>query len=67
MGRPVKIDGYCATLPASMGGNKTPIIDEDELYNKKESWVKTYHAKLIRGGSPSEYKEAPKRLRRLNP
>src|SRR5690606_1644457 len=26
-GRPIEIDGYALTLPASMGGNKTPIID----------------------------------------
>lgn len=32
LGRPTKIDGYSATLPASMGGNKTPIIDENELF-----------------------------------
>lgn len=25
MGRPIRIDGYCATLPASMGGNKNTI------------------------------------------
>ncbi|MFA6618638.1 MAG: DNA cytosine methyltransferase [Candidatus Neomarinimicrobiota bacterium] len=64
-GRPVRINGYCATLPASMGGNKTPIIDEDELYENKESWVESYHSKIMQGGSPSEFKEAPKRLRRL--
>ena len=37
-GRPVKVDGYCCTLTAS-GGNRTPIIDEYELYENKESWV----------------------------
>lgn len=65
MGRPVKIDGYCNTLPASMGGNKTPIIDEEELYSGKSSWVEEYHCGIISGGQPSEFKEAPKRLRRL--
>jgi DNA (cytosine-5)-methyltransferase 1 len=65
LGRPVKIDGYCATLPASMGGNKTPIIDEEELYEGKESWVKSYHEGVMKGGTPLPFQEAPKRLRRL--
>ena len=64
-GRPVKIDGYCATLPASMGGNRTPIIDNEELYNNKESWVIKYHSDLMNGKSPKTFKEAPKRLRRM--
>jgi len=55
LGRPVKIDGYCATLPATMGGNKTPIIDEEELYNGKENWVIQYHAKLMQGEEPLPY------------
>lgn len=65
LGRPVKIEGYCATLPASMGGNKTPIIDELELYNKEKSWVEIYHQGLLNGQTPMEYQIAPKRLRRL--
>jgi DNA (cytosine-5)-methyltransferase 1 len=65
LGRPVKIDGFCATLPASMGGNKTPIIDEEELYDNAEGWVQNYHMSLINGGNPMDFQEAPKRLRRL--
>jgi len=65
LGRPVRIDGYCATLPASMGGNKTPIIDNEELYQGKEAWVKEYHSKLRAGEPALPYQEAPKRLRRL--
>ena len=30
-GRPLSVDKYSSTLPASMGGNKTPIVDEDEI------------------------------------
>lgn len=65
LGRPVKLDGYCATLPASMGGNKTPIIDEDELYNKSTGWVEIYHQKLLSGERASDFQIAPSRLRRL--
>lgn len=65
LGRPIRINGYCATLPASMGGNKTPIIDEEELYDNKPSWVEAYHKRLGQGTIKPEFKEAPKRLRRL--
>ena len=65
VGRPIRIDGYCATLPASMGGNKTPFIDEDELYNGAESFVEQYHKGLSNGTVVPEFKEAPARLRRL--
>lgn len=65
LGRPVKIDGYCATLPATMGGNKTPIIDEEALYAGKDNWIENYHKSIMDGGDPLPYQEAPKRLRRL--
>ena len=64
-GRPIKINGYCATLPASMGGNKTPFIDDDELYNGADSFVEQYHRGLQDGSIVPKFKEAPKRLRRL--
>lgn len=64
-GRPIRINGYCSTLPASMGGNKTPFIDEEELYNGAESFVEAYHKGLADGSIKPEFKEAPKRLRRL--
>ena len=64
-GRPIRINGYCATLPASMGGNKTPFIDEDELYYGAASFVEEYHKGLADGSIVPEFKEVPKRLRRL--
>ena len=64
-GRPIRINGYCATLPASMGGNKTPIIDEEELYNRVDSFVEKYHKGLLDNTISPEFKEAPNRLRRL--
>lgn len=64
-GRPTRINGYCATLPASMGGNLTPIIDEDELRFGKSSWVEEYHRGLVDGSITPVAKEAPGRLRRL--
>ncbi len=65
-GRPINVDDYANTLPASMGGNKTPFIDEDYLYgDAKEDWVVSYHAGLLSKEIEPEFKEAPKRLRRL--
>ena len=64
-GRPLDPDGYASTLPASMGGNRTPIVDDEHLYGDGEAWVVKYHAKLMRGGKPLIGKTAPARLRRL--
>lgn len=65
LGRPIRINGYCATLPASMGGNKTPIIDEEELRHGMKNFVEAYHKGLSEGSIKPESKEAPHRLRRL--
>ena len=65
LGRPTRLDGYCATLPASMGGNKTPIIDEKELYEGKDPWVVSYHERIMKDPSSAEFKPAPDFLRRM--
>lgn len=65
-GRPINVDGYANTLPASMGGNKTPFVDEDYLYGEASSdWVVDYHRGLMEGTIVPEFKEAPERLRRI--
>ena len=63
-GRPLNPDAWSSTLPASMGGNRTPIIDEDHLYDNKESWIEQHHAALMRGEN-TQYTSVPSRLRRL--
>ena len=64
-GRPINVDGYANTLPASMGGNKTPIVDEEYLYGEAaEDWVVAYHRQLL-SGSGGEVEEIPSRLRRI--
>lgn len=64
-GRPLNPDGWSSTLPASMGGNRTPIIDEHHLYEYKESWVEKYHEKLWNGADATPEVTVPKHLRRL--
>lgn len=64
-GRPLKLDGYASTLPASMGGNRTPIIDENALYMDKDEWTHSYHAHLMAGGEPYTLSSAPSCLRRI--
>jgi len=62
-GRPMDLDRPAPTLPASMGGNKTPIIDQEQLEYGADPWVVRYHAHLWGGGKP--WNEAPSRLRRI--
>jgi DNA (cytosine-5)-methyltransferase 1 len=65
-GRPIEIDGYALTLPASMGGNKTPIIDNVVLNDASaKNWVVEYHAHLMKGGEPYFWKDVPEHLRRI--
>jgi DNA (cytosine-5)-methyltransferase 1 len=63
-GRPLNPQGHSSTLPASMGGNKTPIVDEECIFNGSPSYIEEYHRHLMSGGKPRQG-EAPKRLRRL--
>jgi DNA (cytosine-5)-methyltransferase 1 len=64
-GRPMNLEGHSATLPASMGGNRTPIIDDLSLYENQTPWIEEYHAHLAAGGSPVDWQTVPTRLRRL--
>ena len=62
-GRPLQLDAPAKTLPASMGGNATPIIDQEELDHGAEPWVVEYHRRLQQGGTP--LRRVPRRLRRI--
>lgn len=62
-GRPLDLNRPASTLPASMGGNRTPIIDQHQLEHGGPSWVIEYHRRLWNGGKP--YKSIPPRLRRI--
>jgi DNA (cytosine-5)-methyltransferase 1 len=62
-GRPINLSAPALTLPATMGGNRTPVVDQLELEGNSEPWVLAYHDRLWSGGKP--LRRAPKRLRRL--
>lgn len=64
-GRPIDVEGYCNTLTASMGGNRTPIIDEMQLYHGRKAWIEGYHEHLMSGGEPIRKEQIPPYLRRL--
>lgn len=51
-GRHLRLDRPAPTLPASMGGNATPIVDQIELETGKEAWVVGYHRRLMKGAKP---------------
>lgn len=63
-GRALNLDAPAPTLPATMGGNRTPIIDQRQLDGKaNENWVVDYHRRLSAGRGPVQ--KVPKRMRRL--
>lgn len=65
LGRPIKLDGYSATLPASMGGNKTPIIDENALYNNEKPWIEGYRDRVEKDIAVAKSETVPSFLRRM--
>ena len=46
-GRVMGLDRPAPTLPASMGGNRTPIVDDGELHEEAEPWIVSYHNRLF--------------------
>ena len=65
MGRPIDPSRPCQTLPASMGGNQTPIIDVRLLKDPTATdSLKTLHAKAVKGRNISGVK-VPTFLRRI--
>ena len=66
MGRPLDLDNQSNTLPASMGGNKTPILDEKLLIDPNaENWIAEYHKKLKCGDQSLIDITVPQHIRRI--
>lgn len=63
-GRPMDMDKPAPTLPASMGGNRTPIVDQETLETGATQWVEKYHEELQKGGRVAD--SVPPRLRRIS-
>lgn len=63
-GRPMDMNRPAPTLPASMGGNRTPIVDQQTLTDGSEQWVVNYHHSLMNGGAVAD--TVPGRLRRIS-
>jgi DNA (cytosine-5)-methyltransferase 1 len=51
-GRPMDLDRPAPTLPATMGGNRTPIIDVAQLERGATPWVVDYHHRVVIEGEP---------------
>jgi DNA (cytosine-5)-methyltransferase 1 len=63
-GRPLNLEAPALTLPASMGGNRTPIIDQQALeHPEQENWFVSYHKHLSKKGKVAL--NVPAHLRRL--
>lgn len=63
-GRPMDMNRPAPTLPASMGGNRTPIVDQETLETGAKQWVESYHDSLMDGGDVAT--TIPPRLRRIS-
>lgn len=65
-GRAIALDRPAPTLPATMGGNRTPIVDEGDLYDGEPPWAVWYHRRLfVEGKRPLSKLPPEARLRRL--
>jgi DNA (cytosine-5)-methyltransferase 1 len=64
-GRPVDLERPSRTIAASLGGNHTPIIDDDWLADPQlgDKSIRKYHAGIVAGRAPI----VPPAWRRLSP
>jgi DNA (cytosine-5)-methyltransferase 1 len=66
-GRLVNLDAPAQTLPATMGGNRTPVIDLHQLEHRgRRPWLAGYHEHLMAGGEPLAELPPEARMRRLS-
>lgn len=65
LGRPIDLERPCQTLPASMGGNKTPFIDTRLLRDPHaDSWLEQIHGQAL-DGKWARTRRVPAFLRRI--
>ncbi|NTF17042.1 DNA cytosine methyltransferase [Agrobacterium rubi] len=63
-GRPIDPARPAPTMTASAGGNKTHMVDEEQVFGSGKSFSEAYHQHLLEGGTPGAMK-IPASLRRL--
>jgi DNA (cytosine-5)-methyltransferase 1 len=63
-GRPVDPSRPSPTITASAGGNKTHLVDEEQVFGGGRSFSEAYHAHLSKGGAPGAL-QIPSTLRRM--
>jgi DNA (cytosine-5)-methyltransferase 1 len=63
-GRPIDPSRPAPTMTASAGGNKTHIVDEEQIFGSGASFCESYHRHLVDGGSAGAL-SLPSTLRRL--
>lgn len=61
----MNLDGVAHTLPTSMGGSKTPFIDQKALDDGSKNWFCQYHKKLMDKTVSPEEESVPESIRRL--
>lgn len=65
-GRPIDLNGISATLPASMGGNKTPIVDQAAIEDpSRTNWFERYRDDVEAGRVDPTRATVPDHMRRL--
>lgn len=65
-GRPLDLDRPGTTLPATMGANRTPIVDQRQLdLGGAHGWAEYYHRQLQLGEDPAATVPPDSALRRL--
>lgn len=64
LGRVMNPDASAPTIAAAIGGNGTPIVDQQSLDDGSEPWVVGYNRSLMEGGPVAD--AAPSRLRRIS-
>lgn len=62
-GRPMALDKPALTLVSTMGGNRTPIVDQLQIDEGADPWIVDYHNHLRNGGAPID--TVPQRMRRI--
>jgi DNA (cytosine-5)-methyltransferase 1 len=64
-GRIIDLRKVAPVLPSALGGNKTPVLDLDQLEHDEDPWIEGYHDYLWRlHGMPGKY-GSEGRMRRL--